>query len=213
MRTAAHQLGGGVLLAGTITWLLLSDLHGDLPGTGHQEVEQALHPIWQPIHILTIVASATVAAGLAVMAGTLAAPRAAVLGRVGTAFLVPAGAVLGVGYAVDGFVLADLAERVASAPDQAVRAMTVMQADLLLQVIAATSFAFQSLFGLAVAMIAGTMVISGEYPRAVCGAGDVGAWSGCWPGCCSSRGYPGPDRGWSFSPCSPLRCGCLWSAD
>jgi hypothetical protein len=174
MRSAAHQLGDGLLLVGTITWLLLSGLHGDLPGTGHQEVEQALHPFWRPIHILTIVAIATVAAGLAVLAGTLAAPRAGVLGRAGAAFLVPAGAVLGVGYAIDGFVLAAVAEAHAAASDPAGRTMAIMQADLVLNVIGGTSLAFQTLFGLAVAMIAGAMVLSGEYPRAVCWAGVSG---------------------------------------
>src|SRR5919107_3719996 len=98
MRSAAHRLGGGLLLVGAITWLLLSGLHGDLPGTRHQELAQALHPFWRLIHLLTIVAIATVAAGLAVLAGTLAAPRATGLGRAGAAFLVPAGAVFGVGY-------------------------------------------------------------------------------------------------------------------
>jgi hypothetical protein len=178
MRSAAHRFGGGLLLAGAITGLLLSGLHGDLPGTGHQEVTEALHPFWRLIHLLTIVAIATVAAGLAVLAGSLVAPRAAVLGRAGAAVLVPAGAVLGVGYAIDGFVLADLAERVASVPDQAARDMTMMQADLLLKVIGGTSFAFQTLFGLALAMIASAMVLSGEYPRAVCWAGVIGgaAW-------------------------------------
>jgi hypothetical protein len=174
MRSAAHRFGGGLLLAGTISWLLLSGLHGDLPGTGHQEVTQALRPFWRPIHLLTIVAIATVAAGLAVLAGTLAAPRAAVLGRAGAAFLVPAGAVLGVGYAIDGFVLAAVAEAYAAAPDEAGRTTALMPAGLALNVIAATSFTFQTLFGLALAMIAGATVLSGEYPRAVCRAGVIG---------------------------------------
>jgi hypothetical protein len=44
-----------------------------------------------------------------------------------------------------------------------------MQADLVLKVIGGTSFAFQTLFGLAIAMIASAVVLSGEYRRAVLG--------------------------------------------
>jgi hypothetical protein len=52
--------------------------------------------------------------------------------------------------------------------------MAMMQADLLLKVIGGTSFAFQTLFGLAVAIVASATLLSGEYPRGVCWAGVVG---------------------------------------
>jgi hypothetical protein len=123
----------------------------------------------RPIHLLTIVAITTVSAGLAALAGSLAVPRAAILRRAGTAFLVPAEAVPGVGYAIGGFVLAAVAEAYAAAWDPAQRTMPLMQADLVLKLIGGTSFAFQTLFGLAIAMIAGAMVLSGEYRRAVLG--------------------------------------------
>jgi hypothetical protein len=37
LRAVAHRLGGGVLVVGTLAWLVLGGLHGDLPGTGHHE--------------------------------------------------------------------------------------------------------------------------------------------------------------------------------
>jgi hypothetical protein len=174
MRATAHRLGGGLLLVGAVAWLVLSGLHGDLPGTGHERVEEALAPLWRPVHILTIVAIGVVASGLAMLGGNLVSPRAAVLGRAGGTIIVPSGAVLGVGYAIDGFVLSVLAEAHAAAPDPAAQAATVMQADLVLKVVGATSFSFQTLFGLAILLLGIATMISGEYPRWLCGLGAIG---------------------------------------
>jgi hypothetical protein len=38
IRSTAHRFGGCLLLAGTFSWLLLSGLHGDLPGDGRGTV-------------------------------------------------------------------------------------------------------------------------------------------------------------------------------
>ncbi len=174
MRTMAQRLGGGVLVVGTLAWLLLGGLHGDLPGTGHHDLAEATRPFWRALHILTIVAIALVAAGLALLGSMLVAPRAAVLGRLGMALVVPAGAVLGVGFAIDGFVLAGLADAYRAAPDASARQMALLQADMILRVVRATSFAFQTLFGLAVAVLAAAMLVSAEYPRWLCGLGLLG---------------------------------------
>jgi hypothetical protein len=173
MRADAHRLGGALVLLGAVAWIVLSGLHGALPGTGSHDLEHAAQPLWRPIHVLTIVAIAMVAAGLAMLGGLLGAPRAAALGRAGGAFVVPAGAVIGVGYAIDGYVFANLAERAATG-DQALREMVRAQADLLVQVIAATSFAFQASFGLGVALLGLATLLSAEYPRALCVLGAVG---------------------------------------
>lgn len=135
-------------------------------------------PFWREVHLLTIVAIALVAAGLAVLGGTLAAPRAAVLGHLGTALVVPAGAVLGVGFAVDGFVLAGLADAYRSAPDPSTQQMVLLQADMVLRVVRATAFAFQTLFGLAATVLAAALLVSAEYPAWLCALGLVGgvAW-------------------------------------
>ena len=186
MRSAAHRCGGGVLLVGTIPWLLLRGLHGDLPGTRAPGGRAGAAPVLATDPLLTIVAAARRSAARRPL------PRSS--GRAGAAVLVPAGAVLGVGYAIDGFVLAAVAEAHAAASDAAERTMALMQADLVLKVIGGTSFAFQTLFGLAIAMIASAVVLFGEYPRGVLG-GREGARPGCSPGSCSSQRLLGPDRG------------------
>jgi hypothetical protein len=178
MRADALRLGGGLICAGTLAWLVLGGLHGELPSTGHRDVEAALLPLWREIHILTIVAIALVAAGLALLGGMLAAPRAAVLGRLGTALVVPAGAVLGVGFAIDGFVLSGLGDLYRAAPNDSARQMALMQTDMILRVVRATSYSFQTLFGLAAAVIALAMLVSAEYPPLLCGLGLLGG--GFW---------------------------------
>ncbi|HET7093188.1 MAG TPA: hypothetical protein VFI22_06915 [Thermomicrobiales bacterium] len=171
MRAEAHRLGGALVCVGTLAWLVLGGLHGELPSTGHHVVEAAARPLWREIHIFTIVAIALVAAGLALLGSMLTATRAAVLGRLGTALVVPAGAVLGVGFAIDGYVLAGLADLYRAAPDDGARQMALMQADMILRVVRATSFSFQTLFGLAAAVLAGAMLVSAEYPAWLCGLG------------------------------------------
>ncbi|MGH2616710.1 MAG: hypothetical protein ACRDJC_15865 [Thermomicrobiales bacterium] len=173
-RSALLRLGGALLLTGTVAWLVLSGLHGDLPRTGQEVVEQIQGTLWRTVHMFTIVAIFIVAAGLALISATLIDPKAFALGRAGTMIMVPAAAVLGVDFAIDGFALAALADEYASAPDQAARAMHVMQADLMLKVIGGTSFAYQTLFGLAVAILAGATLLSGEYPRWMCWLGLAG---------------------------------------
>jgi hypothetical protein len=54
----------------------------------------------------------------------------AAVGRAGAMIAVPAAAVLGVGFAIEGFVLSALAGAYAPGPDEAARAMHLMQADL-----------------------------------------------------------------------------------
>jgi hypothetical protein len=102
--------------------------------------------------------------------------------------------VIGVGYAIDGIVLAAVAEAYAAASDAAERTMALMQADWVLNVIGGTSFAFQTLFGLAIAMIAGAMVLSEEYPRAVCWAGVGGGAASVLAGVLLFSTAPGTGR-------------------
>lgn len=173
-RSAALRFGGGMVLIGTIAWLILYGLHGDMPGAGQQVVEQAGDGLWRPIHLLTIVAIVIVASGLALLSGTLMEPRAFAVGHAGAMIAVPAAAVLGVGFAIDGFVLSALAEAYAAVPDEAARTMHVMQADLLLHVIGATSFAYQTLFGLAIVMLSIATYFSREYPHWHCWLGMIG---------------------------------------
>jgi hypothetical protein len=52
--------------------------------------------------------------------------------------------------------------------------MALLQADMILRVVRATSFAFQTLFGLAAVVLAAAMLVSAEYPRWVCGLGLLG---------------------------------------
>lgn len=172
MRAVAHRVGGTLLLGGALAWLVLAGLHGDLPATGHQELADALRPGWAAIHILTVVSVALTAAGMAMIGGTLADPRAAVFGRLGAPLAIPAGAVLGVGYAIDGFAVSGIAEM--GLNDPAMAEMAMMQGTMVLRVIRSLSFAFQVTFGLAVLAVAGATLLSREYPRWLCALGVLG---------------------------------------
>jgi hypothetical protein len=173
-RSAFLRLGGGMLVVGAIAWLVLSGLHGELPGTDQAAVEHVHGTPGRLVHVLTIVSIAIVAAGLSLVTGTLADPWAAALARAGTMIVVPSAAVLGVGFAIDGFVLAALADSYAATADQAMRAMDVQRADAVVMIIGATSFAFQTLFGLAVAILASSTLVSREYPTWLCWLGVIG---------------------------------------
>jgi hypothetical protein len=173
-RAAALRLGGGMVLVGTIVWIVLGRLRGDLPGTGAEVIARAGSELWRPIHLFTIVAIAVVASGVALLAGTLMDGRAAAAGHAGAMIAVPAAAVLGVGFAIEGFVLEALARMAAMAPDEAARVMHVMQADLVLKVVGATSFAYQTLFGLAIVLLSVATYRSREYPHWHCWLGMIG---------------------------------------
>ena len=153
--------------------------------------------------IVAIVAIFAVAAGLALVTGTFTAPWAIVLGRAGTMMAVPA-AVLGVGFAIDGFVLPALAEMYGSAPDEAARMMHIMQADVVLHVIGATSSAYQTLFGLAIAVLAVPTLLARDYPGWLCWPGFVG---GVIWGAAALLDFAhgrGAGTAWVFAPALPV---------
>jgi hypothetical protein len=206
-RAFALRVGGGLLLIGTLAWLLLAGLHGDLPGTGEEVLAQASGALWRPVHILTIVAIALVATSVALLSGTLLDARAAVVGRVGAMIAVPAGAVLGVGFAIGGFVLSTLADAYAMAPDEAARTMHVMQADLVLTVIGATSFAFQTLLGVAIVVLSVATFLSREFPRWHCWLGMIGGAIWCVAGILSFAGVPEARFWLVYAPVVP---GAVW---
>lgn len=158
-RSAALRLGGAMLLLGAVAWLVVSGLHGELPAMGAEMIERARSPLWRPIHILTIVAIAVVAAGAGLVAGTLMSPRAAVLG---------------VGFAIAEFVLPGTAEALAAATGDEAGQAVIARADAAMMIIGATSFSFQTLFGLAVAILAIATLLSDEYPRWLCAIGLAG---------------------------------------
>lgn len=173
-RTAALRVGGGMVLAGTIAWLLLSRLHGEVPGSGQMVVENLDRASWRALHLFTIVAIIVVASGVALLSGTLMNAWASAVGHAGAMIAVPAAAVLGVGFAIDGFVLPALSSAYATAPDEAARQMHIMQADMALGVIGATSFAYQTLFGLAIFVLSVATFLSREYPHWHCWLGMIG---------------------------------------
>jgi hypothetical protein len=173
-RSAALKLGGGMVLAGTIAWFVLNGLHAALPGTSQEVLARGSEALWRPVHLLTIVAIVVLASGVALLSGTLMDGRAAAVGHAGAMIAVPAAAVLGVGFAIGGFVLASIADAYQAAPDDAARMMHVMQADMALMVIGATSFAYQTLFGLAIAMLSVATFRSAEYPHWHCWLGMIG---------------------------------------
>lgn len=173
-RAAALKLGGGMVLVGTVVWIVLTGLRGDLPGTGAEVIARAGSVFWRPLHLFTIVAIVIVASGVALLTGTLMPGRAAAAGHAGAMIAVPAAAVLGVGFAIEGFVLAALAHLAETAPDEAARMMHLMQADLVLKVVGATSFAYQTLFGLSIVLLSVATYLSGEYPHWHCWLGMIG---------------------------------------
>jgi hypothetical protein len=193
-----------MLTLGAVAWLALNGLHGELPGTAREAVERLDGALWRPIHMLTIVAIFVVAAGLALVTGAFTPPWAFVLGRAGTMMAVPAAAVLGVGFAIDGFVLPALAEMYASAPDEAARMMHIMQADVVLHVIGATSFAYQTLFGMAIAVLAVATLLERNYPGWLCWLGLVGGVIWGVAALLDFAHGPGAGTAWILVPALPV---------
>ena len=81
---------------------------------------------------------------------------------------------MGVGFAIEGFVLPGLAEAYHMAGDETAKAMHMTQAELVLQVVGGTSFAYQTLFGLAIGVMAIATYRSREYPHWHCWLGMLG---------------------------------------
>ena len=178
-RAAILRPGGGMVLGGTIVWIILSGLRGALPGTPAEVLTQAEAAHWRPAHLFTIVAIVIVASGLAMLAGTLMRPVAASAGHASAMIAVPAAAVMGVGFAIEGFVLPSLAGAYRTAGDDMARSMHLSQADVVLLVVGGTSFAYQTMFGLAIAVMAYATFRSLEYPHWHCWLGMFGGaiWS------------------------------------
>jgi hypothetical protein len=191
-------------MLGTVVWIVLAGLHGALPASAPDALAQARGAQWRPIHILTIVSISLVASSMALLSGTLMEARAAVVGRVGAMIAVPAGAVLGVGFAIGGFVLSGLAESYATAPDDAARAMHVTQAGLIVQVISGTSLAFQTLFGLAILVLSVATFLSREYPHWHCWLGMAGGTIWAIAGILLFVGVPGARFWLEYVPTVPV---------
>lgn len=168
-----------MVLGGTVAWLILTGLRGALPGASAEVLVQAAAAHWRLAHLFTILAIVIVAAGLALLSGTLMNPVAASAGHASAMIAVPAAAVMGVGFAIEGFVLPGLAEAYRLAGDEAAKAMHLAQADLVLQVVGGTSFAYQTLFGLAIGVMSYATYRSLEYPHWHCWLGMLGGaiWS------------------------------------
>jgi hypothetical protein len=178
-RAAVLRFGGGMVLGGTVVWIVLSGLRGALPGTPAEVLAQAEAAHWRPAHLFTIIAIVVVAAGLALLSGTLMNPAAASAGHASAMIAVPAAAVMGVGFAIEGFVLPGLAESYRMAGDEMAKAMHLGQAEVVLLVVGGTSFAYQTLFGLAIGVMSYATFRSDEYPHWHCWLGMLGGaiWS------------------------------------
>ncbi|MEZ4563019.1 MAG: DUF4386 family protein [Thermomicrobiales bacterium] len=187
-RAAVLRFGGGMVLGGTVVWLLLSGLRGAVPGAPAAVLAQAGAAHWRLAHLCTIIAIVVTAAGLALLSGTLRAPAAASAGHASAMIAVPAAAVMGVGFAIEGFVLPGLAAASRVAGDEAAQAMHLAQAGLVLQVVGGTSFAYQTLFGLAIAVMAYATYRSEQYPHWHCWLGMLGGAVWCLAGILSYAG-------------------------
>ena len=163
-----------MVLAGTVAWIILSGLRGALPGTPAEVLAQAEAAHWRLAHLFTIIAIVVVASGLALLSGTLMNAAASSAGHASAMIAVPAAAVMGVGFAIEGFVLPGLAGAYRTAGDEMARAMHLEQAEVVLLVVGGTSFAYQTLFGLAIAVMAYATFRSLEYPHWHCWLGMLG---------------------------------------
>jgi hypothetical protein len=154
-------------------------LRGALPDAAPEVLAQAQAAHWRPGHLFTIVSIVIVAAGLALLSGTLQEPSATSVGHASSMIAVPAAAVMGVGFAIEGFVLPGLAEAYHMAGDEMAKAMHLTQAELVLQVVGGTSFAYQTLFGLAIGVMSVATYRSREFPHWHCWLGILGGaiWS------------------------------------
>ncbi len=177
-----------MVLGGTALWLVLTGLRGALPGAPAEVLAQAEAAHWRPAHLFTIVAIVIVAAGLALLSGTLMRPAAASAGHASAMIAVPAAAVMGVGFAIEGFVLPGLAASYRTAGDEMAKAMHLGQAEVVLLVVGGTSFAYQTLFGLAIVVMSYATYRSLEYPHWHCWLGMLGGAIWCGAGIVSYAG-------------------------
>lgn len=187
-RAAVLRFGGGMVLGGTVVWLILSGLRGAIPGAPAEVLAQAEAAHWRLAHLMTIIAIVVVAAGLALLSGTLKNPTAASAGRASAMIAVPAAAVMGVGFAIEGFVLPGVAAAYRLTGDEMAKSMHLTQADLVLQVVGGTSFAYQTLFGLAIGVMSYATFRSDEYPHWHCWLGMLGGVIWCVAGILSYAG-------------------------
>ena len=181
-RAAVLRLGGAMVLAGTVVWIVLSGLRGALPGTPSAVLAQAEAGHWRLAHLFTILAIVIVASGLALLSGTLMNPAAASAGHASAMIAVPAAAVMGVGFAIEGFVLPSLAGAYRMAGDEMAKAMHLGQVEVVLLVVGGTSFAYQTLFGLAIGVMAYATFRSLAYPHWHCWLGILGGAVWCVAG-------------------------------
>lgn len=178
-RAAVLRTGGSMVLGGATVWIILTGLRGALPGAPAEVLAQAQAAHWRPAHLFAIAAIMIVASGLALLSGTLMHPIAASAGRASAMIAVPAAAVMGVGFAIEGFVLPSLSGAYRTAGDEMARSMHLGQAEVVLLVVGGTSFAYQTLFGLAIGVMAFATYRSHEYPHWHCWLGMLGGaiWS------------------------------------
>jgi hypothetical protein len=160
------RIGAIALVVGSIVVFVCRGLHGDLPAADAAAALAfiAARPIYAVVHLGAVLGVVVWVAGLVALANTLAAPAAAVLGRLGAAVALVGAAVYTVDFSIDGFAGRALAEQwIAASP--AGRADLELAATTAFQMLRGTSLtAIIILWGLPLILFGLASVLEGYAP-------------------------------------------------
>jgi len=114
------KTGGACLLIGTLAFAMARLQHGDTPAA---DADAALtfvagRPAYAAVHIVAVLAAATIAIGIMALASSLSRPSAWLLGRAGTTTAVIGTAIFGVESTSEGLALPELASAAQADPGQ-----------------------------------------------------------------------------------------------
>jgi hypothetical protein len=129
-RTLSAKAGGVCILIGTLAFAAARLLHGDTPAANADAALTfvAGRSTYAAVHIVAVLAAATIAIGIMALASSLTRPSAWLLGRAGTTTAVIGTAIFGVESTSEGLALPELASAAQADPGQRAEIVRVAHA-------------------------------------------------------------------------------------
>ncbi|MCK2242025.1 MULTISPECIES: hypothetical protein [unclassified Crossiella] len=181
MERTALRVAACCAVIGSVAYLVLTLVHGFLPGTAHELAGHVLARDWRAIHLGTILALLLWVVAFTAVGSLIVAGPGALLVRLARPLLVIGFTVFAIDFALDGFGFAQLAEAGAHA-----------ELDLMFRaVVGSTTMLVQVLFGLAFAVWALVLLRSRRAPGWLCVLGLVAATGWFLGGCLMFLRVPG----------------------
>ncbi|MGW0522060.1 hypothetical protein [Crossiella sp. NPDC003009] len=191
MQKTALRAAAASAIIGSLAYVLLTLVHGFLPGTAHELAGHVLGRDWRAIHLGTILALLLWVFAFTAVGSLITTGPGALLARFARPLLGIAFTVFAIDFALDGFGFAQLAEAGAHG-DHADRAQAMAGLDLLFRaVVGSTTMLVQVLFGLSFAVWAVVLWRARRAPGWLCLAGLVPATGWFLGGCLMFLRVPG----------------------